>query len=252
MSYRGRHRSGISRRSFLLGGGIGLGALVAGATLWRDRAAPTPPAAGRVEDLEVGDPALGDDLGVELPEPVLVPFARFRELELVVPAEEQIAICYHEAYYGDAQPIEPIGRCKRNGNRTKFDPPARRPGPPYIVMSSRGRGTPATSAVDVVLERRTPVLAPASGRVARVKRYRYECGFDRRIEIVPDDAPGLRAVVLHVDEIAVREGDQLVAGQSVLGVPRVFGFVQQVDYYIPGRNPHVHLEVKLPEARTGS
>ncbi|MEX0990129.1 MAG: hypothetical protein WD206_07530 [Actinomycetota bacterium] len=252
MTYRGRHRVGWTRRRFLMAGGLAAVGVAAGGVAWWNR---TPEeharARGRERSGEPREPVIGDEPLV-VPEPRNVPFAAFRDLELVVPSEKEIAICYHEAVYPDAQTMEPIGTCRRNGNRTKFDPPPKRPGPPYIVMSSRGRGTPATSAVDVVMEGRTRVLAPATGRVARVKRYRYEGTFDQRIEIAPTDAPDLRVVMLHVDQVQIREGDQLMAGESVLGVPRVFGFTQQVDYYIPGRNPHVHLEVKVPEPRSGN
>jgi hypothetical protein len=244
----------MSRRGFLIGGGMAAAGVVAGGAVWRARSRP---AGGRSADgserstVHAREPS-GEGGVVEIAHAREDRFARFHDLELIVPAEREIAICYHEAYYPDAREMEPIGRCRRNGNRTKFDPPPTEPGPAYIVMSSRGRGTPATSAVDVVLERRTPVLAPVGGRVARVKRYRYEGGFDRRIEITPADAPDLRVVMLHVDDIRIRDGDEVVAGATVLGVPRVFGFTQQVDYYIPGRNPHVHIEVKAFEPPDGN
>lgn len=254
MTYRGRHRPAVSRRSVLAAGGIAATAVLGGGLVWRrvqdDREVRT----GAQE--HTSDPSStiprDDDLGVATEDPSTEAFARYRGLTLVLPDRDPVAVCYHEAVYPDAVELEPIGKCRRNANRTKFDPPASEPGPGYIVMSSRGRGTPATSAVDLVLRRRTPVLAPVTGRVVKLRRYRYEGTHDMRIEIVPPDAPELRVVVIHVDRVQIREGDELFAGETVLGVPRVFGFTSQIDYYIPGRNPHVHVEVKQRTADPGN
>ena len=245
MTYRGRHRPGLSRRRVLAVGGIAAAGL-AGGILWR-RSDDEPDDRSRARERR-GDRSTGtsrdDDLGVVAAEPRTEAFAGYHELTLVLPDRAPVAVCYHEAVYPDAVELEPIGSCRRNANRTKFDPPPSEPGPGYIVMSSRGRGTPATSAVDLVLRRRTPVLAPVSGRVVKLRRYRYEGTHDIRIEVAPPEAPELRVVVIHVDDVQVRQGDELFAGETILGVPRVFGFTSQIDYYVPGRNPHVHVEVK--------
>jgi murein DD-endopeptidase MepM/ murein hydrolase activator NlpD len=111
-------------------------------------------------------------------------------------------------------------------------------------MSSRGRGTPATSAVDLVMPRRTQVFAPVSGVVTRVRRYRlYGRHIDISIEIRPDADHGVRVSMIHLDDRQVREGDRVTQGVSQIGVPRAFPFGDQTDLYIPGGHPHVHLEI---------
>ena len=64
---------------------------------------------------------------------------------LRVPAEEALGITYHESLFGSAAALRPIGRLVRNANPA-FDPPPDTIGPGYVVMVSRDRGTPATSA----------------------------------------------------------------------------------------------------------
>ena len=246
MTYRGRHRPGLSRRRLLAAGGIAAVGILGGGFVWRaldEESSRRTGARDRSGETTTGGSNDGD-LGVIATQPSTEAFAHYHELRLVLPARNPVAVCYHEAVYPDAVELEPIGKCRRNANRTKFNPPATKPGPGYIVMSSRGRGTPATSAVDLVLREKTPVLAPVSGRVVKLRRYRYEGTHDIRIEVAPPEAPELRVVVIHVDDVRVRQGDELLAGETILGVPRVFGFTSQIDYYVPGRNPHVHVEVK--------
>jgi biotin carboxyl carrier protein len=181
-------------------------------------------------------------------DPRLVAFASWRGLELYLPSSAVRCVCYHEASYHDAMALHPLGRLRHDYNVTKF---SRRepvtPGPDYIVMSSRGRPTPATSAADVVMPRGTKVRAPVSGVVTKVKRYRLYGGYvDDEVEIRPDDAPDVRLAMIHLDDLEVHEGDEVSQGASVIGVPRIFPFSSQTDLYIPGGNPHVHMEVIDP------
>src|SRR5204862_3962239 len=106
---------------------------------------------------------------------------------------------------------------------------------------------PATSAADIVMPAGTKVGAPVSGVVAKVRRYRLYGGYvDHEVEIRPDGAPDLRVAMIHLDDLAVHEGDEVSQGASVIGVPRIFPFSSQTDLYIPGGNPHVHMEVIDP------
>jgi murein DD-endopeptidase MepM/ murein hydrolase activator NlpD len=154
-------------------------------------------------------------------------------------------VAYHEASYAEAKAMRPLGRCVRNANRTKFAVGKATPGPEYMVMSSRGRPHPATSAVDVAMRPRTSVLAPVSGTVVGVKKYYlYGRYLDYRIAIRPTGVNGLRVVLIHVDRVRVRQGSTVTAGVTVLAVPRVFPFHSQVNTYVKSDVPHVHLEVK--------
>jgi murein DD-endopeptidase MepM/ murein hydrolase activator NlpD len=159
---------------------------------------------------------------------------------------EPVVVAFHEASYDDALALHPTGACGRCRNPTKFTPPTPRdPALRYLVTHSRGRDTPATSAADLVLPRGTPVLSPVDGTVVRVRRYRlYRAYPDVRLEIRPHGAPGRLVVLLHLGAVPVRRGDPVVASTTVLGTPRRLPFESQVDRYVRGRYPHVHLEVK--------
>ena len=173
-------------------------------------------------------------------------FAQVRGLTLSLPASRLVVVAFHEASSDATLALTPLGRCVRDANRYKFRKPPATAGPPYLVMSTRGRPHPATSAVDVAMAPGTAVLAPVSGIVTEVRRYRlYDRYPDLRITLTPTGRPGLRVVVLHVDRLRVRRGDPVTAGVTPLGVPRLFPFRSQVNDYVGAGIPHVHIEVKL-------
>jgi hypothetical protein len=163
---------------------------------------------------------------------------------------ETVAVAFHEASYGDAVPMRPLGECRLCRNRTKFrPPPPEDPDLEYIVTDSRGRNTAATSAVDLVLDRGSEVFAPVDGVVTRVRRYRLYSRYpDIRVEIRPRGVPGWRVVMLHLARVGLHRGDPVVASETRVGFVRRFPFRSQVDRYVRGRYPHVHLEVKDPAA----
>lgn len=154
-----------------------------------------------------------------------VPLARAVGVTLVEPAREIGFAAYHESLFASAAVLEPLGDA--------------------VVMSSRGRGTPATSAVDVVLDAGTPVLAPVTGRVASVTPYRVYCDVpDVRVVIRPTEDRTRTVVVLHLAAVQVSRGDRVEAGYTVLGVPRDLGYHDQVDDYGAAGRPHVHIEIE--------
>ncbi|MDX1621016.1 MAG: M23 family metallopeptidase [Nitriliruptorales bacterium] len=176
------------------------------------------------------------------------PFASFEDMTLHQPGESVLLIGYHEASFRNALAITPLGDALANDNRTKFVPANETAsGPEYVILSSRGRPTPATSAIDVVMEDDTPVLAPVSGTVRDVRPYllygKYD---DTRVEIVPEGRPDLAIVMIHVRDVAVRRGDRIEGGVTILaGGPNRFPFGSQIDrFFDPDRWPHVHIEVK--------
>ena len=181
------------------------------------------------------------------PPPQGVPFARAKGVTLYLPAPDPRLIGYHEASYPDAATLTPIGRLQKNANRTKFRPPKDEKGPRYTVMSSRGRPTPATSAVDVVLSPSTRVRAPVSGVVVQVKPYKLYGKYpDERVEISVDGHPDVHVVMIHLTRVRVARGDRVSATLSVIGAPRVFPFRSETDDYVRGGDPHVHIEIKKP------
>jgi hypothetical protein len=173
------------------------------------------------------------------------PFATVKGLPLHQPAHRPKMVAYHEASLPAALALKPLGRCARNVNRYKFDCPGTTRGPRYVVMSSRGRVHPATSAVDVAMSKRSPVVSPVTGRVFKIRPYwLYGKYRDYRISLIPEDRPDLAVVIIHLRRLAVRAGDRLIGGTTALGLPRRLPFHSQVNSYVGWGVAHIHLEVK--------
>ncbi|HSK24938.1 MAG TPA: M23 family metallopeptidase [Egicoccus sp.] len=175
-------------------------------------------------------------------------FAHVSGVYLRLPADDVVVLGFHEAATREPLALSPLGSVLDHQNTTKFDPPpADDAGTPYVVLSSRGRPMPATSAADLVMPEGVAVRAPVDGEVTDVREYYlYGKHLDQRIEIAPAANPDLRVVMIHVDGVAVDVGDTLVAGETVVAAQaRRFGFSSHIDRYTePDRHGHVHLEVK--------
>lgn len=177
-----------------------------------------------------------------------VPLAHWGDIGLYVPVAGPVCLCYHEASYHDALPLRPFGRVLRDYNPTKFpaDAPAT-DGPGYVIMSSRGRSTAATSAVDVVTRLGAEFRSPVSGVVTKAKPYRlYGTYSDTEVMIRPDADRRYRVVMIHLAHVRVYVGERVVGGVTPLGVARLFPFSSQIDYYVRGHRPHVHLAIVDP------
>jgi hypothetical protein len=165
-----------------------------------------------------------------------------------------VLLAYHEASMPRRLALRPLGSCLFCRNRSKFRP--HRVGPAateYMVMDTRGRPGPATSAVDVVLRRAARVLSPVTGRVWRVRGYKLYGRYpDVRVAIRPRGRPDRLVVLIHLRDVRLRPGQRVVASVTVLGRARPFRFESQVDRYArrltgrAARFPHTHLEVKRP------
>jgi hypothetical protein len=182
---------------------------------------------------------------------VLPVFAVSDGVALHLLSGDAVAVAFHEAAYHDATALRPLGRCVLCGNRRKFSPPPPQvPGLVYVVTDTRGRDTPATSAADVVVEQGAQIVAPVTGVVTDVERYRlYGRYRDVQVEIRPRGVPDRRVVLLHLERVRVARGDLVEASVTPIGVVRRLPFESQVDRYVRGRYPHVHMEVKDPAAR---
>jgi hypothetical protein len=179
-----------------------------------------------------GEAAVDDEADVvEELDPTQAPtevFALVEDLELRLPSHEVVVHGFHEASTRTSLAMTPVG----DGS---------------LVLPSRGRPAPATSAVDLVLVDEVPVRSPVTGTVEVAERFHvYGKHPDRRIVLVPDDAPELRVVVLHVTGVSVAPGDRVEAGVSVLAESaRRFPFRSQIDdETAPDAWPHVHYEVR--------
>lgn len=177
-------------------------------------------------------------------------FATAAGLDLVLPNPGVEAVAYHQASYGDAIRLTPVGELLKNYAGKLFDAEEDSPGPRYIVQPQRtGRRTAPTSAVDLVLPKKMDVYSPVTGTVVVAKRYKLYGRYpDVRVEIRPTDHPEVRVVVIHLTDVHVRDGDEVSATLSPIGTARVFPFHSVVNDYVGGGDPHVHLEVKQEDA----
>jgi murein DD-endopeptidase MepM/ murein hydrolase activator NlpD len=180
--------------------------------------------------------------------PPTAPFATIDAVTLHLPAPAVVLVGFHEASSPESRALSPVGALQDHQNTTKFEPPTDVPdGPGYVVLSSRGRPYPATSAIDVVLDEDAAVRSPVSGVVTDVRGYHlYGRYADQRIEIAPVEAPEQRIVMIHLEDVTVSVGDEVVVGETVVAAgARVFPFGSHIDRYTePTRYPHVHYEVK--------
>ncbi|HEX9823552.1 MAG TPA: hypothetical protein VGB51_04050, partial [Actinomycetota bacterium] len=157
------------------------------------------------------------------------PFAVDGAITLFELSRATVGYGYHQSLFGAARPMTPV-----------------RSGSPSLVMSSRGRGTGLTTAVDVVVPSGSAVLAPVSGRVVAVQRYLLYCAFlDWKVVIRPRERPDLRVMVLHMARPRVSAGTEVAAGSTLIGVAAANDLASsQANRYFPDHYPHVHVEVE--------
>jgi hypothetical protein len=207
--------------------------------------APVPPPVS-----EQASAAAGADEGAHVADdqPATAAFAVVDAVTLHLPAPTVVLVGFHEASSPESLAFDPRGVLQDHQNTTKFDTPEDDPaGPDYVVLSSRGRPFPATSAIDVLMRADEPVRAPTSGTVTEVRGYHlYGTHPDQRIELAPDDAPEQRIVMIHLEDVQVGVGDRVAAGETTLArSARTFPFGSHIDRYTePDRHPHVHYEIK--------
>jgi hypothetical protein len=157
-------------------------------------------------------------------------FAAAHSLPLYNIAPGTIGYGYHQSLFGTAVGMRPLL--------------------PHRVMASRGRGTAATTAVDIVVPSRGRIRSPVTGTVVAVERYLLYCRTrDWKVVLAPRSHPRLRVLVLHMARPAVREGDEVRAGSTSLGrAARNDQPSSQANRYFPDRYPHVHVEVERNRA----
>ncbi len=229
-----------------------LGVVAAGQSDGADQASLTRTAAAASATGEVAAPATAPrrsamtvDRSGRSPVQAGSVFARVEGLELVLPHEQTLKVAFHEANRPEALPMDPVGVLEGNDNAERYIAPADAEGPGYHILSSRGRGRPPTSAVDIVLPDGGVALAPVTGTVTEVRRYVLSDGVqDWRVVIEPDARKDLNVVVIHLHEPQVAVGDRVEAGSSAIAVARLLPFTSHVDYVVGERHPHVHVEVK--------
>ncbi|MGH2723912.1 MAG: hypothetical protein ACRDI0_06535 [Actinomycetota bacterium] len=172
------------------------------------------------------------------------------DVALFVPSRSLVGIGFHQSLFGSAVALRPHGKLHRN-DHGGFTAPAPTDGPGYAVMGSRGRGTPATSAADLVVGSHTKVTSPVHGVVTRVRRYLLYCHTpDWQVLIRPAGRPDLVVMVLHLASVHVSKGDRVAAGVTGLGKAAGNDAASaQANAYFPDQHPHVHIEVERDGAK---
>lgn len=154
-------------------------------------------------------------------------FARVGDVELVSPSPAIRLVGFHESA-GGTVPLQPVQDVQ-----------------PMMTLPSRARGTHPRSAVDIAMPVGADVAAVATGTVTAVNPYAlYGSTKDYIVEIAPSEDPSLRVKMLHVAEVSVAVGDEVVAGETkVAGSARLLPFGSQIDRHTGQRTPHLHVEV---------
>lgn len=161
-----------------------------------------------------------------------LPYATAGDVVLHHPSAQVEKIGFHESNHDGAREQFPLS--------TAVDP---------VLLESRNRGTPATTAADIVAHPEIEVRSPVTGTVKRGGSYVLYCdNRDHYVVIEPDARPGWEVKVLHIAGLYVSKGDRVVAGETVIApFPTQLPFESQVDE-VTGQPawPHVHIEVVDP------
>jgi murein DD-endopeptidase MepM/ murein hydrolase activator NlpD len=173
-------------------------------------------------------------------------FAGLENLRLRLPHGVQV-VGFHESGDRRAIHLHPVGRPRHNDNLPRLpSAPVSGDGGEYVVMHTRGRGTPPTSAVDLSLPHGIPVESPVGGTVTAAESYAlYRRIPDELVVVAPDQRPDLRVVTFHLEGVRVEVGQRVEAGNVIADSARQLPVNSQVDKYVGGRGPHLHVEVRL-------
>lgn len=181
------------------------------------------------------------------------PIAEAAGVELVTPSMETVLVGFHEAALPGTEEmttLAPLTADHTSRPVKRSETPEVLQVAPSIALPTRDRPQAPTSAIDIAIPEGEDVLAPVSGTVVVASPYTlYGEHQDTRIEIVPHDAPDTRVIMIHVNDVKVEVGDEVVAGETVLaGTATAFPFESQIDRFseqVSGSaHPHVHVEIK--------
>lgn len=160
------------------------------------------------------------------------PYATVGPVTLHFPGKVVEVVGLHQSGHDGAQPQRPVEGAVRIG-----------------LMDSRQRDTHAQGAADIVVDPSLELRSPVTGRVVRAGTYTLYCDYvDQYLVVEPDARPGWEVKLLHFRGLAVRKGDRVEAGVTVVGSgARVLPFSSQVDEHTVAPHwPHVHVEVVDP------
>lgn len=163
------------------------------------------------------------------------PFATVGGVTLHHPADRVERVGFHESNHDGARQLEPLPTAVA-----------------AMTLEPRERGTGSRSAADIVVHPSTEIRVPVTGTVKRAGSYTLYCDHrDNYAVIAPDAQPTWEVKLLHVEGMALRAGQRVVAGETVVAPnARVLPFESQVDE-VSGTPawPHVHIEVVDPSIK---
>lgn len=209
---------------------------------------PPPPAEPAPARAAPAEPVAAERAASAFPEGPSRLFANRDGVNLYTPSADPVYVGFHEASYGNALTMLPLGEAVSNDNAHKYHGPGRSPtGQRFSVMSSRGRPHHATTAADIVMRPGEPVRSVVTGTVIEVKPYfLYGKHADAMVRIRAAEDPSMVVTMLHVTRVWVQVGQQVNAGDTLIAETATsFPFMSQIDYYLGDQpNPHVHVELK--------
>lgn len=274
---RERRRRAKARRRNVLVGVIAAATLLTAAIGWRyasDRTAaaaapedtqPTATATPAIRRTSAPDPSVAQ-IRALTPRPDPTPyFATFRNIKIHLPVSvsDLTEVAFHQASYSYAYHLKsPLPDAKRaDAKKTKTtgrDKSAQASGAEVQLVGSvlrlwRSRPGPPDTAADVGAKAGSDVFAPVSGTVIKIKRYKlYNKYADYELHIKPEGTADIDCVMIHIDDLSVDVGDEVVGGVTRIASVRRLG--DRVDHqladYAGEDGDHVHLQfnnTKHPE-----
>lgn len=246
-----------------------VGALVAVVAL-RGAEGGTPEAVPGAETTGTAPARDGADRVAYTVEPLAYPtpvFAMYRSMRinLPLPPEALTVVAFHQASNTKAMPMRSLltdadmSAVSKKGTDATYTytvdgddaslPDAQTPGileGPALRMWRSNRTGATDRCADVGAVPGTAVYAPVTGRVLLVRAYElYDKYPDYEIHIQPEGWPEVDCVLIHVDEVAVCPGDEVVGGITPIAKVRLLSdrFPHQVARYVAGEGDHVHLQL---------
>lgn len=197
-------------------------------------------------------------------------FASFRDVRLLmpVPAAAATVIAFHQSSFSDSYAMKPLVAIRSTADAKAAADAERAGGPPVKVSGATSdadgvwTGTAVEvwrsnvngkmdSALDCGAPPGTPVFAPLSGTVMRVRAYKlYGRYSDFEIQVRPDAFNDVDLFILHVTGPQVAEGAHVIAGvtqiASVRNLASKISGLQLRSYTTEGGN-HTHVQLnKVP------
>jgi hypothetical protein len=145
---------------------------------------------------------------------------------LPVPGEATTAIAYHPVGSPDAVAFSPEGECVSGGGIGRRLADIFQSGGGvqyYLIGGDGGDGSAETAGLSVGAVPGSSIVSPVDGVVVAVKEYELSGRHtDVQVDIRLAADPTLMLVLTHVDDVRVEPGEQVVAGETLIGEVRAF------------------------------